>query len=219
MPRGDVGVLKRIERAGRRADKASKRLITALAKTGRNKRMKPPILVTAPIWPALSFSMNNSVICSTDIKTASRRLHRAKDGKRRVFSVCEVLEGLDETLCLLAMPRRRCATPQALADAVCKTEGASFRMSSSRVLVFCTGDATEICTGESSSTHVFLRKMTTGDGGCLLYASAETPIGDSSPPRVLGLSLGAFLRVQKSAAAAIGARLSGAPEQVHTHAP
>lgn len=206
---GDVNVLKRIDKADRRADKATKRLVAALAKTSRNKKKRMPIAVMQPTWPALSFAQNTHIIPHSDMRTASRRLHRKKASKHRVFSVGEVLEGFETVVRLLVVPKQDCATAQMLSDVVCKEDGTSFQISTNRVLLFCTQSSSEnIKTGGAESTHVFLRKVTLRGEHSVFYASAEDPMGGGSPPMVFHLDKDVYGRIQRSVAGMVGAQMS-----------
>lgn len=209
MTKGDVHALNRIEKTDRRTDRAARRLVDALAKTNRNKRRADSVAVTRPAWSALSFALGTHIMPTIDIKIARRRLHRTKVGNRRVFLVGEVFEGLETVVSLLVVPKHACASAQALADAVCKEQNAQFRASASRVLLFCSdASSKEITTGSSSSTHVFLRKVTFSGSQSVFYASAEDSREDSASPRALHLDENTYGRIQKSVARMIGAQIT-----------
>ena len=210
MAKGDVHVLKRIDKADRRADKATKRLMRALAKTNRNNRKKVvPVAVTLPTWPALSFTDDTHMIPHADLKAVSRRLKRKKDGKRRIFSTGEVLEGFERVIRLIVVPRHPCANVQTLAAVAAKDDGAAFKISPNRVLLFYTqNEDNRILTGQSSSTHVFLRKVVLRDEHVVFFASAEDTIGDCAPPRVMQLDKESYGRIQRSVAGMVGAQIS-----------
>tara|TARA_B110001450_G_scaffold161085_1_gene150168 strand:- start:1611 stop:2237 length:627 start_codon:yes stop_codon:yes gene_type:complete len=208
MPTGDIHILKKIEKADRRANKAAKRVAAALAKTSRNKRKSTPIAVMQPTWPALSFADEAHIITNPNMKAVSRRLRRKKVGKHRVFSVGEVLEGLETVACLLVVPRQVCATIQELADSACKEEGAEFAVSESRVLLFHTRSSSEkVTTGGIESTHIFLRKVTLRGAHPVFYACAENLQGECSPPRALHLDKEAYGRIQRSVAGMVGVHI------------
>lgn len=210
MAKGDVHVLKRIDKADRRADKATKRLMLALAKTSRNNRKKVvPVAVTLPTWPALSFTDDTHIIPHADLNAVSRRLKRKKDGKRRIFSTGEVLEGFETVTRLIVVPKQPCATVQTLAAVAAKDDGATFKISPNRVLLFYTrNEDNRIITGQSRSTHVFLRKVVLRGEHVVFYASAEDPSGDCAPPRVMNLDSESYGRIQRSVAGMVGAQMS-----------
>ena len=202
--------MKRIDKADCRADKATKRLMRALAKTNRNKRKKSvPVAVALPTWPALSFANDTHIIPHADLQAVSRRLKRKKDGKRRIFSTGEVLEGFETVTRLLVVPKQPCATVQMLAAVAAKDDAATFKLSPSRVLLFHTRDKDKhILTGQSSSTHVFLRKVVLHGEHTVFYASAEDPRGDCAPPRAMSLDKESYSRIQRSVAGMVGAQIS-----------
>ena len=208
MPSGDVNVLKRIEKADRLADKAAKRLMSALSKTSWNMKRIAPVAVDTPKWHALSFSKDTHISPHSDTKAALRRLLRKKNGKRRMFSVGDVVFDLETVVRLVVVPKQECSTPQAIADTVCKTSGCSFSLSPSRVLLFHSHDPEDcVSIGQSKSTHVFIRKITLPHNHSIFYASAEEPTGPSSPPVMLEMDRDIYIRVQRVVAGITGVKM------------
>lgn len=211
MPKGDVHVLKRIDKADRRADKATKRLMNALARTKRNKRKAAPTAVTRPTWPVLSFAEDTHIIPHPNLQAVSRRLKRKKVDKRRIFSMGEILEGFETVVRLLVVPKLPCATTQTLAAVAAKDEAVTYAISPERVLLFYTRSKEDsILTGPSSSTHVFLRKVILGGDHAVFYASAEEMRGSMQPPRAFNLDKEVYGRIQRSVAAMVGAQMPAA---------
>ena len=126
-----------------------------------------------------------------------------------MFSTGEVLEGFETVTRLIVVPKQPCATVQTLAAVAAKDDGASFKISPNRVLLFYTRNQdSRILTVQSSSTHVFLRKVVLRGEHAVFYASAENPCGDCAPPRVMHLDKESYGRIQRSVAGMVGAQMS-----------
>lgn len=210
--RGDVGVLKRLDRKQRRADRSSVRLARKLARTMRNKRRALFPTVHVPSATSAVFASVCDCGKSAAIKAVLRRCMRAKSDGVRCFVGSMWMDGLEQAGGVLVMPKVAEASPTALFRIASKgsldaTGDVSSRLSQSRVLL-CTAAASSvpIDTGGSKGRALFVRRLDMPNGCAAFYATAEDEEQSGASPRALGLDMPTYLKLQETAVRLLGAQ-------------
>lgn len=214
MVQGDVGILDRIRKADRRADRASQRLIKKLARTKRNKRLAQHVTVESPPFHGLSFANALDPIFKQDVVAAKRRLAKARDENgHRAFYVDELCCGSDDESVgmLVVMARSALASPSHACIAVTKDTRSQMKQSRGRVCILKQTGSVPLEFAGTIGNCVTLRMIHADAIPTLLYASVHDS-GDSSvrsqdQPRSLGLDRDTTDRLQSVVSRMLGARL------------
>jgi hypothetical protein len=218
--RGDVGALKRMERQNRQADKSSRRLIKKLARTPRNQQRESFARVQPCPWEGEDYNMWHDAIVHPSVETALRRVTLAREPDGRSFLVSPIVDGLEDVIAILAIPKSASATPEKLARALLKVPEPETpmavshetfgRLSRRRLPLFCTDESssTPLRTGATTGTHLFARKLHVRDGGTpIYYAQTEDPEGDYATPRDMKVDGWLYRRLLSVAADVMGVEL------------
>lgn len=191
MPRGDVGVLKRLERECRRADRSSRKIEKILS---AKRRPVSQTSVHARTYENIDFATPSALCESADLVVAKRRLSRARtqEGKR-AFSVCEV-SGDDAPRVVVAMETQAaCSGPALAACLVGKAPSVPFQLSQRSVSLFSDKDG-----------ELYARKLSiVSTRQSILYVTRERG-GLPCPPKLLGLDRSTYSSIQLGVAKAAG---------------
>jgi len=211
--RGDVGVLKRIEKADRRADKASKRLIKKLARSSIGA--PPCTTVRATTFLPSSFAptlAKPNCGHASGLVRVQRQIESARDSSgNRAFLVCELLATEDEEPeALLVIERSALADTKLLERALASKEAASrhlpLRVSHAQTkLLHCDDESLQV--GTRATDCVYLSRLRIGEGGLIFYGRDSARGSSTLAPRALGLDAKTFQCAQRLAARLLGARL------------
>jgi|MDSW01.1.fsa_nt_gb hypothetical protein len=224
--RGDVKALKRMNRQDRNADKSSQRLIKKLARTKRNTQRGPFVRVQACPWDDGDYDTRHSSTVCPNAEAALRRATLVREADGRGFLVGPIVDGLEDVIGILAIPKSPSATPETLARAVLKVPAPHpptaaprerFGRLSRRRMPLCSvveGSA-PLDTGPSSGRHLFVRRLHIRGGGVpLYYAQTERPEaenGEYVTPRELAIDTWLNKRLLSVATDVLGGELLVAP--------
>lgn len=218
--------LQRMRRQDRNADKSSRRLIAKLARTKRNMQRGPYASVHACPWEGVDYSTWHSCVVYPNAEVALRRATLAREADGRAYLVGPVVDGLDDVVAILAIPKSPSATPETLARAVLKIPAPSpapnapresfGRLSRRRMPLFSVVEGgAPLNTGPSSGSHLFVRRLYIGDGGVpVYYAQTESPQAENGAyvtPREFEIDAWLNKRLLSVAANVMGVELLAAP--------
>lgn len=206
MVRGDVHVLKRIEKSDRRAERVSRILIRKLSRKKKNQRSH--IVTKSPILHPLSFASETNFLRHDKMVVAQRRLVKARDHNgRRAFYVEEIGVDDEEPLTLLVAPKSEGSCEDLVAKMATKDDSSQARSSESFVCLLESDGA--ISLGKKQSTSVHLKKLHIDNGITLFYAYTK-PHNETkpSPPWTLGLDKQTFLELQLKLTRILGSRMA-----------
>ena len=211
MAKGDVHVLKRIDKQDRRADRATRKLMRKLARTRRNQRAANYPVLQAPNFNCMSFASATNLIFNEEMVVAKRRLIRAKDSnKKRAFYVAEVFEVDGEPLNLLVIPRTPNATPKLCGHAITKDPLSNPRVSDSIVTLLSASNASSFDVAGTQTLKLLLQKVHIQNGLSIFYGTPQAlPTQTCSDPWSLGLDAATTKELQRVAAGLLGAQLVG----------
>ena len=190
MTKGDVNVLKRLDKQDKRADRAARRLIRKLEK---RKRSKPHAIVEPPEFPPGAFASEANFVTNDETAVAQRRLAKARDAEgHRAF-------------CLVVVPRSSLASPDLLCERVLKREPQSVKLSAHAVCALQTRDGHELSLGGRAATRVAVRKVHIENGLTVFYVIPHDSA--TAPPYTLGLDRRTYNGMQAKLARLLGAEL------------
>lgn len=201
MTKGDVNVLKRLDKQDKRADRAARRLIRKLEK---RKRSKPHAIVEPPEFPPGAFASEANFVTNDETAVAQRRLAKARDAEgHRAFCVDEV--GQEDASVLVVVPRSSLASPDLLCERVLKREPQSVKLSAHAVCALQTRDGHELSLGGRAATRVAVRKVHIENGLTVFYVIPHDSA--TAPPYTLGLDRRTYNGMQAKLARLLGAEL------------
>ena len=208
--KGDVDVLRRIQKQDRKAAKASRVLMRKLSRKRRNHCKHS--MLRLPHTHTLSFASEANFVRHEQMPVVLRRLAKARDdADNRAFYVDELGCYDDEPLTLLVAPRSKEACAHLVAKRATKNEAAVAKCSSYKVcaLEACAGSDVQL--GKNVSTQVILQKLHIDNGVTLFYAhTPDTTFQHQvAPPWSLGLDRATFTQIQSKLVRMLGARLLG----------
>lgn len=189
--KGDVNVLKRIDRRDRRAEKAARGIKKKLLKTKRYTKAQKIVTVVLPNLPSNHFSKNCELVQHPNIFCSKRRLLRSKVDGKREFNLSEIVEDFEEPVALV-VSSRVAGDAGRVSVVASKSDSALVKISDARVHLFDTPDQT-----------FELRKIHLQDGQYIFYV-CKSEADDTSEcfqaPWALGLDRRLYETVQKRAA-------------------
>lgn len=205
MTKGDIDVLRRIEKQDKRADRASRLLIKKLSR----KRRSPPsyCMVESPKLHAMSFASATNFVAHEDTAMAQRRLVKARDDDgKRAFYVGEIGCENDEPMALLIVPKSKGASQSLACQRVLKQVPLSVKVSSQSVCVLQCCNNNELSLGGTQTSQVLLQKLHMDNGLSVFYALPFTKTSTSAPWS-LGLDKSTYTEIQVKLARLLGAKL------------
>lgn len=209
MARGDVHVLKRIDKQDRRSDRVTRKLMRKLGRTRRNQKAASYPVLCSPSFNSMSFASATNLIFREEMVVAKKRLMRARDSDgKRAFYVAEVFEVDDEPLNLLVIPRTSNATPRLCGQAVTKDPESNPRVSASTVTLLETSNAASFEIAGTPTLKLLVQKVHIQNGLSIFYGtSQELPTQTRADPWSLGLDSKTTIELQRVAAGLLGAQL------------
>lgn len=210
--RGDVNVLRRLARSERRAAHSARLIAKKLAKTSRNRRRALFPRVQGVGWTRDALA--GHFLCDSHPETtkAVRRILHARGTEGRSFYVSQIMDGIDDVVALVVVPKSTTATPETVVQALHKVEAPEpkvWHLSQRRFSLFSTvSESVPAQVAGVSGHHVFVRKLSTMGFPSMFYVQVEPfETGQNSTPRALGVDGWLYQRLLRSAADAIGAQL------------
>lgn len=205
MVQGDVGVLKRIEKADRRASKAACKIKRKLDRSKKNRKHRGSIVqgTPAPVLP-IGFTSSSHIIAHGQLPRVRDRLLLATgEDERRLFYVSDIVINFEDIVALIVSCRSRQAHVGALCDVISGVKSSTHNVSESGVLLFTTNDDIEM--GDRTGRNVVVYKVHADNGMFVFYATVidETMAPHAtrvSPPWGLGLDKPTFKRIQSEVA-------------------
>lgn len=204
--KGDVRVLRRIEKHGRRMDRASSRIANAMKKKARGPSKKMQWVENCAL-PPMPFSKRVDIIVHESTAASKRRIFRKRIEKKHAFYLGEVVRKMESVLALVVAPAHEGASPRILAKTITSKQEwgdmMAFSVSEACVPILKARGFETIDTGVHRGTHVCARKVHFEDGQFVFYLTIEDP-ECSSAPWALGIDSAIYKRLQTTACSMFG---------------
>eukprot|EP00966_Prymnesium_polylepis_P324299 7380364-Prymnesium_polylepis.1 len=152
----------------------------------------------------MAFALESNIIRHGNTSASMRRVYRELVGKKRVFRLSEIVQGLETVMALIIAPAHPQASPQRLAETVSNRnvdEIMTFSISEACVPLLQCEDGCVVHTGSQSGPVVCVRKVHFSDGQFVFYLTAESYNVGHSPPWALGIDEAIYSRLKREACA------------------
>lgn len=206
-------MLDRLERADRRADRATRLLMRKLSRKRRNLKAATHPTVTPPCFHAMSFASETNLIYHDDVLVAKRRLAKARDEDgHRAFYVSELCacEDTEEPRGLVVMPRSKLGAPGMVGKCITKDNSTRSTTSEDSVVILHSVDKTTVQNAGVTGSKVAVCKLHVSNGMTLFYArvidDTDATLSAANPWR-LGLDRKTTTTLQHVVVRLLGAKL------------